>query len=187
MPCWSPQRTFDPVAHPVSQGSNDLCLNGKQIADFPIIKVGPEVAAGAGVDQLRVHLEPVSGLLLAAFQHIVHAEVLGDLADIGGTATVLEARILGDHGIGLAAREFGDHTLGDSIVQIAAVGTDAMILERQHGDDGHVVDVSCGPVNRPDVDPDDEDQYRHQRGRSDPCALAGLVAGVAEDGETTRR
>ena len=145
------QRTVDPDAYPVGKGADDLPLNHKQIANLSIVEVGPEVAAGAGVDQLRVDLQPVSELLLAAFQHIVHAQIACDLADIGGLAPVLEARILGDHGIGLAARELGDHTFGDGIAQIALVLAGAVILERQNSDDGQVFDIPCGLVDSPDV------------------------------------
>jgi hypothetical protein len=160
------QRALDTVAHPVGEGADDFILHHEQITDFPIVEMGPEVVTGAGVDKLRVDLEPVADFLLAALQHIVHSEVSADLANIGGLAAVLEARIAGDYGIGPAAGEFGNQTFGDGIAQIALICPHAVILERQHGNDGPVVAVGADFLERPGVGPD-QNQKHHQPGRNE--------------------
>ena len=51
--------------------------------EFAIVALGPAMGAGRGVDELRRDADAVAGSTDAAFEHVAHAELAADLADVG--------------------------------------------------------------------------------------------------------
>ena len=92
------------------------------------------MAAVQRVDQLGGDAHPVAALAHAAFQHILHAELLGHLAHVGRRALVGKARIAGDHKEPVEPRQRGDDVLGDAVGEIFLLGIARHVLERQHRD-----------------------------------------------------
>ena len=88
------------------------------------------------LDQLRGNAHPITGLAHTAFQHIAYAQLLADLAHIGGLAFVGEAGIARHHAEFLKACQFGDQVLGQAVGEIILLGITAHIFERQHRDGG---------------------------------------------------
>ena len=60
----------------------DLALDAKDVSQFAIVAVGPEVGIGLGIDQLHIHPHLVGYLLNAALKNVRYAKLLRDLAEI---------------------------------------------------------------------------------------------------------
>ena len=58
---------------------HDLILQGKDVFEWAIVALGPEMAAGGGVNQLRDNPHLIASLLHAAFQHVAHAQFFPDV------------------------------------------------------------------------------------------------------------
>src|SRR5439155_22992325 len=67
-----------------------LALNGEHVGQIAIITLCPEMFVGASIDQLRVNADPVTRTLNASLQHIRHAELLADLAQIAWVTGLVE-------------------------------------------------------------------------------------------------
>ena len=80
--------TGDPTRH--------LVLQLEDVVEHTVKAVGPDMRAGRRVYQLAGDANPVAGFAQAAFEHIAHAELTADLAQIGRLALVGKARIAGD-------------------------------------------------------------------------------------------
>ena|SRR5215210_1601471 len=66
--------TFGMLVHARLDGD----VQREQIADLPFKAVRPEIPAGFGVDELRIHAHALSRLAYAAFEHIAYAELASD-------------------------------------------------------------------------------------------------------------
>jgi hypothetical protein len=60
------------------EARDHFVLELEQVRDVFLEPVGPEMRAGLGVDELRVDAHPVEVALHRAFEHVSHAELLGD-------------------------------------------------------------------------------------------------------------
>src|SRR5262245_57947002 len=80
-----------------SDGAGYVIANGEYTFDLPIEAIGPNVAAGIRVDQLRCHAHVLIVALYAALDHITNVEVLTHLPDIGGFVLVSEGGIARHH------------------------------------------------------------------------------------------
>src|SRR5262245_23367983 len=77
-------------------GLGQLVLEREDIREAAVIALGPDMAAGGGVDELRRDTEPIAAFPHAAFQYIAHAELAADLPDIPRAALVGKARMARD-------------------------------------------------------------------------------------------
>jgi hypothetical protein len=66
----------------------DLALDFEQVRRGPVIAIGPNVAAGSGVDELRRHSDLVVNRLNATFEHVADAEIAADGSYVRGLASV---------------------------------------------------------------------------------------------------
>ena len=60
----------------------DVVLHGEDVDKLAVVALGPEMAAGGGVVELRGDAHAVAGLAHAAFDDVADAELLGDLPDM---------------------------------------------------------------------------------------------------------
>lgn len=95
---------LDPPPDPIGKRTDDLLLDDEEIANLLVVGVGPEMRSVMRVQQLGGHFQPVSDLLLAAFEQVVDAEFIANLPGVDRLAAVPEARVPGDDGISLAPR-----------------------------------------------------------------------------------
>src|ERR1700693_5828411 len=60
----------------------DLSLNCKNVSQFAIVSVGPEMSVGQSVDELHIHADLVIGFLRAACEDVRDAELSRDLPQV---------------------------------------------------------------------------------------------------------
>ena len=123
---------------PVRKRADDFLLDDEKIANLAVVGVGPEMRSVMRIQQLGSHFQPVSDLLLAAFEQVVDAEFISDLPGVDRLVSILEARVPGDDGIGLAPRKLGDDPLGDGIAEISPIPAGTHVVEGKHRDPRHV-------------------------------------------------
>jgi hypothetical protein len=91
------------------------------------------MGAARRIDQLAGDAHAAAGLADASLQHVAHAELAADLADVRRLALVGEARIARDHEQRLDAREAGDDVLDHAVGEVFLLRIAAHVLERQDG------------------------------------------------------
>jgi hypothetical protein len=75
----------------------NFILQGKNVGQFAIITIGPNMIASRGVNELRCNANAISALADTAFQDVTHAELSSGTLHVYGFALVCERRIAGDH------------------------------------------------------------------------------------------
>src|ERR1700759_173340 len=73
-----------------------LVLQIEDVGEVAIIAVGPDVNASLSMNELAGDAHPATCLAHAAFQHVAHAKVAGDCADINGPALVGKGAVARD-------------------------------------------------------------------------------------------
>ena len=63
-------------------GLRQLFLDGENVLQHAIVTLGPDMAAGQGIDQLGRHANARSGTPDAPLEHVSHAQLARDLADV---------------------------------------------------------------------------------------------------------
>src|SRR6185312_5195092 len=101
---------------------------------IPVIMLRPDVAASRDVIELRGDAYPAALLAHAALDHIAHAEFLGDLTDVHGSALVDEGRIARDHEEPAYPGQCRDDVLADPVGEIFLLAVAAHVVESEHGD-----------------------------------------------------
>jgi hypothetical protein len=97
-------------------------------------KIGPEMRAGQGVDQLPGDAHLPSRFAHRAFQHIADAELTPDLFHVNGAPLVGKGRIAGDDEEPADAGKGGDDLLDHPVDEIFLLRVAAHIGEGQHRD-----------------------------------------------------
>ena len=120
------------LPEPVGEPGNDLVLHVEEIGDWLVEALGPEVAAGVGVDQLHVDPHAVPGALHAAFEHIAHVEIAADLLNVSGLSLVRKGGVAGDDERARNPRKVGGQALGHAVDEILLFGIAADVGEGQH-------------------------------------------------------
>jgi len=92
------------------------------------------VPPARGLDQLAGDADAAGGAADAAFEHIAHAELAADLADIGGFPFVGKARIARDDKQPFDARQARDDVLDHAVDKIILLRVAAHIGKRQDRD-----------------------------------------------------
>src|SRR5260370_6852162 len=88
--------------------------------------------ARLSINELRTYSDPMTALLLAAFQYITHSEISADLLYVDGSALVSERGAAGDHKPMANTGEASGQLLCNDIRQIVLRWTAAQIGEGQH-------------------------------------------------------
>ena len=113
----------------------DLALNGKDVRQFAVISLRPEVPIGARIDQLRVDAHAIARALNASFHDMRDTKLLADLAQISrGSAFVLHHRSAADHFQIGDLRQVGENFVLHAIGEIGVVFVVAEVFKRQHSD-----------------------------------------------------
>src|SRR6185312_16105610 len=119
-------------------GSRDLVTNGEYALDLPVIAVGPELAPGSCIDQLRPYPHAFIGALYAAVDDVTNVEVLAHLPDVRGLVLVCDGGTARhDDQVGKLGQP-GDELLANSIGKILLVVRGTHVVKGQHRD-GRVV------------------------------------------------
>ena len=131
-------RGLDLHAQRLEDLGGNIRLQIQDVVDLPIVPCAPHMESGRGVDQLGGDEDALVGRTGAALDHVAHAELPGDLVDVGRLALVRERRIPGDHEEVTELREPGGHVFGDPVRQVLPGGVRTQVLERQHDHGGPV-------------------------------------------------
>ena len=116
----------------------DLPLNGQHVRYVAVVALGPQVRHVRRLDELGGNAHPRPRPADAAFQHVVDAEILADLADV-------LARILVEHRCrasddaevtGIERAELGDHFFREAVAEELLLGVVAQILKWQDRQSG---------------------------------------------------
>src|SRR5580704_6113865 len=116
--------------------AGNFTLKVKNVADFTIEAIRPDVSLIAGLDQLRRHADAAPVTAYASFQHIRDAEFPGDLWHILVPALVLHGgRSRNDAEMRrIEAAKLRNHFIGHAVCEIFLLGISAEIFEWQHGE-----------------------------------------------------
>ena len=70
--------------HPFGDGLRNLAFHRKNIGQFAIVGLGPQMRVGRGMDQLHIDAHLAAGFLHTTLQNICYAQLLRDLRQIIG-------------------------------------------------------------------------------------------------------
>ena len=117
----------------VDDASGQLVLNHEEVGERPVVALGPDLAAGSGVDQAHGRPQPTAVTVETAFEHVPDAELSTNLARIVRLVSVGKAGAATDdeHArLGQRADDVANHAVGQPSDTLLA-GT---ILEWQDSD-----------------------------------------------------
>ena len=92
------------------------------------------MAAGCNIIKLRGDTNTVAAFAYAAFDHVAHAQLFGDLLQMNGFAFVSERGVSSDHKKPAQLGERGDDVLTDTVGEVFLLRVATHIDEREHGD-----------------------------------------------------
>jgi hypothetical protein len=117
---------------------SDFVLQFENVGQMPIVPVGPQVNAVAGVDQLGGYPDPIRCLTHTPLEHVAHAQLFCHFADINRFAFECEAGIAGDNEEPALLGQTGNDVFCEAVGEVILFRVTAHVLERQHGDGGFV-------------------------------------------------
>ena len=112
----------------------DLVLHGEHVGETAVVTLGPQMAVGVDVVELRGDAHAIADLAHAAFEHVAHAEVGGDLPQVYRFALVHERRVARDDEEPAQLRQRRDDVLADAVGEIFLFGIAAHVGEWEHRD-----------------------------------------------------
>ena len=158
-------------------GLGDLVLHGEHVGEVAVVALGPEMAAGGDVVELRGDAHAVAALADAAFEHVAHAELVGDLLQVNGLALVDERGVARDHEEPAQLRQRGDDVLADAVGEILLLRIAAHVGEGQHRDGGPVGQRQCAAAPaRPAPAPGHAARCARRRRSAGPCAATVRIS-----------
>ena len=105
----------------------------KMLFDLPVVPVGPKVAPGACINQLRRYAHVLIGALYAALDDVANIEILSHLPDVRGLVLVGEGGIAShDHKVGKLGQP-RDQLLGNSIGKVLLIVSGTHVVKGQNG------------------------------------------------------
>ena len=162
-------------AQRVDDGVRDVVLQLEDVLELAVVALGPDMAVGAPVDQLRGDAHPVVHLAHAAFKQILHAQPRGHAVKVLGAALVGEGSVARHHEQRGDLREIGDDVLGDAVAEIILLGVARHVDEGQHRNRG-LVFAAAAPLGLV------ERAARHAPGLGEAgCVLQLALARILED------
>jgi hypothetical protein len=123
-----------PAAERARDLLRDLVLDREQVRLGPVVALRPQVPAAGRVDELRREAHPPRVGLQAALEHVAHAQLPADLAQVDRLALVGVDRVVGDHQQVGVLGEVGDEVLGDPVGEPPPPRVAREVGERQDGD-----------------------------------------------------
>ena len=151
---------------------DDRVLRLQQIGAGRVELFGPEMRAGAGVDELGVDPHPIAARLHRAFENIAHAQILADRLGVDRLALEGHGRVARDDEGVADARESGGQFVGQGVDEVILPRIAREVGEGQHDDrkprglGGRLRSDACGPVRteEPPRAARDHNQQRRERG-----------------------
>src|SRR5437763_17220487 len=70
--------------------SGDLVLDGKDVSQFAVVAIRPQMMASRCLDELCGDANAIAGASHTAFEHVAHAELAPDFADVNRRTLVGE-------------------------------------------------------------------------------------------------
>lgn len=117
-------------------GGGDAGLHGEGVVHRGLDGLGPDMAAGGRVDQLRRGADPARGDADAALGDVADPEVPGEGAHVMRLAPDRVGGVPRHHEEVAEARQLGRHVLDDAVGEPAPAGLGAEVGEGQHDDRG---------------------------------------------------
>src|SRR6185437_6388198 len=96
----------------------DFVLKGKDIFQYAVIVLGPEVSVGFRIDKLGRNPDAISRFAHAALKHVADTEFISGLLNDDGLVLVDGGRVAGDHRKPFYARQPGDDFFHHAIREI---------------------------------------------------------------------
>src|SRR5215831_5671120 len=93
----------------------DLVLEGKDIGQFAIVAIRPQVVTGRRLDQLCGDAETIGGLPHAAFEQVAHAELAPHFAYVHSRTLVSKGGAARDHNKCMVVRQVGFDVFCDAL------------------------------------------------------------------------
>src|SRR5579863_7327300 len=136
--------------------AGDLALHGEQVVGGMVEAARPDVGLVVGLDKLGGDAHLVLVAAHAALEHVLHAEIPGNLPHGHMSALVIHDRGAGDDGemIGVKPADLGDHLLGDAVAEVVLADVAGEVLEGEHGEPQ--LALGSGGVLRRPFAPDEE-------------------------------
>ena len=134
-------KTFGGIEMRLDRGNDrlgDLVLHGEDVGDVAVVALGPQMAAGGDIVELRGNAHLVAAPAHAAFDDVAHAEIMRDLVDVDRAALVDKRRVARDDEEPPQLGQRGDDVLADAVGEILLGAVAAHVDEGQHGDAGPV-------------------------------------------------
>ena len=122
----------EPQLQRASDIFDDFVLKGEHAGPCAIEALGPDIAAGLGVDQLRVDAHLVGHAAGAALEDVAHAEFLVDLCRRYNFALVAEGGVTRDNKEARHIRKLCGQILGNSVGEVALLCAIAQIGKGQY-------------------------------------------------------
>ena len=120
----------------VNDGVGDFVLDRKDVIQFAVESIGPQVAIIGCIDQLGRDAHPVAGLAHAAFEDVVDLQFLGDGRNVQVLALVYERRSARCHLEPIDTHQQVQQFLGNAVGKVFLFRVVADVQERQHCDGG---------------------------------------------------
>ncbi len=149
--------------------ARDVALDGEDVrgGQLGVVRLGPQVAIGAGVDQLDGHPHAIARPLNAALDHGSHPELGGDLRDTQLRVPVLRHRSTRDDRQAVDLRQLRQQVVVDAADERPAFLVGLHAGERQHGDGAEIHGgrgADCARGTGPEEHPADG-HHAPERGR----------------------
>src|SRR5262245_43179317 len=113
---------------------SDLILNRKNVLQFTVVALRPEVGATDCIDELARYADAIAASANTSFQHVAHAQLAADKPDVGRLAFVLEARVAGDDEEFREPRQLRDDVFRDAVAEVVLTRVAAEVGEGEDGD-----------------------------------------------------
>src|SRR5262249_8838645 len=109
-------------------------LQAQQIDGVPIVRLRPDLALVANVNQVRRHAHAIALAARAAADQIVDTELAADFVGALLGPLVSHGRLPSDdpETFRIEPAEMDDHLLGDTVAQILLLWVAAAVLDRQY-------------------------------------------------------
>ena len=127
----------------VGDSFGDLTLDRKNVSQFAIKAIGPNVGIIGCFDQLHRHVHGITLLLHASFQDVGDAKLAGDLGQVFRRALITLSRCARDYFQVGDLREARQNLVLDAFGKVGVRFFFAQIFKGQHRD-RFALDFSCG-------------------------------------------
>ena len=118
----------------IDDSSGNFVLDGKNIDQFPVIALGPEMEAAMGIDKLRGDPHPIAAEADAAFKDMSNAQGLPDFRNAWVSVPEIKGRGAGRDLKAFDPGQRVQQLFRDAVGEILFIAVGAQVLERQHSD-----------------------------------------------------